>query len=619
LTKQSLTNGQNNTDRKLMALSMQQVTTKVDALRALNGERDQRNLDVLAVRKGKIAEVYPDFFPDGIDANVVANFIDIVARDLSEVMAPLPAVNCSAANQVNDRARKFADTRTRIASNYFQHSDLSVQMYSGADWYITYGFVPFIIELDEESKLPRIRIENPVGAYPEFDRYGRCTAYAKRYTMSLGELVSQFPEYESQLLGQRAYNQDMSAQVELIRYYDKDQSILYVPTRENLTLSVAANPVGKMMAVVARKPSIDGELRGQFDDILGIQLLRNRFALLAMEAAEKSVQAPIVLPSDVQELQLGGDAVIRTNNPAGVRRVELSIPQGAFTESQLLNSELRVGARYPEGRTGNINASVVTGQGVQALMGAFDTQVKSAQAIFASALRDVINICFEVDEKIFPAEKTIRGVDSGSPYEVTYKPSKDIKSDYSADVRYGMLAGLNPAQGLIFMLQALGGGLISKDMAMRELPFTVNVTQELEKIEVENMRDALLGSLTAMTQAIPQMAATGGDPSELVNKIAAVIKARQKGIALEDAIEATFAPQQPVPPAGEAPVVEQTSPAPAAPPAGGALPPEMGGGMPPMGGAAPAQGAPPSIQSLLSSLSGATGQGNASVRTTTRR
>jgi hypothetical protein len=60
-----------------------------------------------------------------------------------------------------------------------------------------------------------------------------------------------------------------------------------------------------------------------------------------------------------------------------------------------------------------------------------------------------------------------------------------------------MLAGLNPAQGLIFMLQALGGKLISRDMAMRELPFTVNVTQELEKIEIEDMRAALLGSLTA--------------------------------------------------------------------------------------------------------------------------
>ena len=590
---------------------MEQVAARVVSLRYRNSERDARNLDVLAVRKGQISQVYPDFFPDGVDANVVANFIDVVARDLSEVMAPLPAVNCSAANSVSDRARSFADKRTRIASNYFSHSDLSVQMYSGADWYITYGFVPFIIELDEDAKLPRIRIENPIGSYPEFDRYGRCVAFAKKYLMTLGELVTQFPEFERQLLGGQGYKQDLNNEVELIRYYDKDQSIIYLPTKQDLVLSKVKNPLGKMMVIVARKPSVDGELRGQFDDVLGIQLLRNRFALLAMEAAEKSVQAPIVLPQDVQELQLGGDAVIRTANPAGVRRVELTLPQGAFTEQTLLNQELRVGTRYPESRTGNIDASIVTGQGVQALMGAFDTQVKSAQAIFAAALRDVISLCFEVDEMIYPEEKTIRGVDSGSPYEITYKPTKDIKEDYSADVRYGMLAGLNPAQGLIFMLQALGGKLISRDMAMRELPFTVNVTQELEKIEIEDMRAALLGSLTAYTQAIPQMATQGQDASEVVRKIAAVIKARQKGQALEDAIEATFAPQQQVPPAGAPQMVEQTSPAPEGVPAGGAIAPE---------GAeiAPPEQAPPDIMSILSSLSGA-GEANASVRTVARR
>ena len=591
---------------------MEQVAARVEALRYRNSERDARNLDVLAVRKGKISEVYPDFFPDGVDANVVANFIDVVARDLSEVMAPLPAVNCSAANQISDRARSFADKRTRIASNYFQNSDLSVQMYSGADWYITYGFLPFIIELDEESRLPRIRLENPIGAYPEFDRYGRCTAFAKRYLLTLGELVTQFPEHERELLGIEGFKQDLNSQLEMIRYYDKEQSLIYIPSRENLVLSRANNPIGKMMVIVARKPSVDGELRGQFDDVLGIQLLRNRFALLAMEAAEKSVQAPIVLPQDVQELQLGGDAVIRTSNPAGVRRVELTLPQGAFTEQTLLNQELRVGSRYPESRTGNISASVVTGQGVQALMGAFDTQVKSAQAIFAAALRDVIKMCFEVDEMLYPEEKTIRGVDSGSPYEVVYKPGKDIKGDYSADVRYGMLAGLNPAQGLIFMLQALGGKLISKDMAMRELPFTVNVTQEIEKIEIEDMRSALLGSLTAYTQAIPQMATQGQDATEVVRKIAAVIKARQKGQALEDAIEATFAPQQQVPPAGSpTQMVEQTSPAPSGPPAGGSPSPEGAGMAPP---AAP----PQDIQSILSSLS-SSGAASASARTVQRQ
>ena len=431
--------------------------------------------------------------------------------------------------------------------------------------------------------------------------------------LTLGELVSLFPEYEYQLLGKLRYEQDLNAQIEMIRYYDKDQSVIYLPTKDNLVLSEAKNPLGKMMVVVARKPSVDGEMRGQFDDILGIQLLRNRFALLAMEAAEKSVQAPIVVPADVNELQLGGDAIIRTATPGGVRRVELTLPQGAFTEQTLLNQELRVGARYPEGRTGNIDASIVTGQGVQALMGAFDTQVKSAQAIFASALRDVIQICFEIDERLFPAEKTIRGVDAGSPYEITYNPVKDIKGDYSADVRYGMLAGLNPAQGLIFMLQALGGKLISKDMAMRELPFSVNVTQELEKIEVESMRQALLGSLTAYTQAIPAMATQGQDASAIVKQIAEVIKMRQRGMALEDAIQEVFTPEpvpaEQVPPVGAAPsMVEQTSPAPSGVLTGGALPPEVTEGGQPA----------PDIMSILSSLTSG-GEANASVRTIARR
>ena len=583
-------------------LSIEQISARVENLRQRAAERDSRQQDVLAVRKGQIATVYPDFFPEGVDANVVANFIDIVAKDLSEVMAPLPSVNCSAANQANDRARRFADTRTRIATNYFAHSDLQVQMYTGADVYITFGFVPFIIELDEEAGLPRIRIENPVGAYPEFDRYGRCIAFAKRYYMGVGEVASQFPEYANILLGKEMYKSDMTAQIEIVRYYDSEQSVLYVPERNNLLLSHAKNPLGKMMVVVAKRPSIDNEMRGQFDDVLGIQLLRNRFALLAMEAAEKSVQAPIVLPSDVNELEMGGDAVIRTANPAGVRRVDLNIPPGAFTEQALLQQELRTGTRYPEGRTGNIDASIITGQGVQALMGGFDTQVKSAQAIFASALRDVISVCFEVDEKFFDYEKTIRGVDAGSPYQITYKPSKDIKKDYSADVRYGMLAGLNPAQGLIFMLQALGGGLISTDLAMRELPFGINVTQEQEKIEIENMRKSLVQSLQAYTQAIPQMAMQGGDPSMIIKKIADVIKSRQKGVTIEDAVEEVFAPEE-LPPAGPAEqMVEQTSPAPAGAPAGGASP----------------EGAPPSLQTLLSNLT-LGGKASASARTATRR
>ena len=577
-------------------LTDKQIFARVASLKDRNRERDSRHQDVMLVRQGQISSVYPDFFPDGVQANVVANFVDIVARDLSEVMAPLPAVNCSVVSQVKDRARKAADNRTRIAANYLYNSDLQVQMYTGADWYVTFGFVPFIIELDTEAKLPRIRVESPVGAYPEFDRYGRCVAFAKRYSMPLAELVSQFPEYANVLLGRDGYDQNMNARFEIVRYYDQYQSIIYVPERHDLVISRAKNPIGKLMVVVARRPTVDGEMRGQFDDVLGIQLLRNRFALLAMEATEKAVQSPLVVPDDVNEFQFGGDGVIRTKNPAGVRRVELPVSGSLFNEQAVLQNELRTGTRYPESRTGNVDASIITGQGVQALMGGFDTQVKSAQAIFASALKTVISICFEIDEKIFNETKSIRGIDAGSPYAIEYLPSKDIKGDYSADVRYGMLAGLNPAQGLIFMLQALGGKLISKDLAQRELPFGVNVTQEQEKIEVEEMRNALISSLNASAQAIPQLIANGGDPTTIVKKIAEVIRMRQKGTQIEDAINDVFAPE--LPPVGEAPMVEQPSPAPAAAPAGGA---------PPQG-----------LQSLLSSLTMG-GTANASARTVTQR
>jgi DNA-directed RNA polymerase beta' subunit len=82
-------------------------------------------------------------------------------------------------------------------------------MYQGADWYLTYGFVPVVIELDDEIKLPRIRLENPIGSYPDFDRYGRCIAFAKRYTLTLGELATQFPEYDNLILGSMGYKQDI--------------------------------------------------------------------------------------------------------------------------------------------------------------------------------------------------------------------------------------------------------------------------------------------------------------------------------------------------------------------------------------------------------------------------
>jgi hypothetical protein len=362
--------------------------------------------------------------------------------------------------------------------------------------------------------------------------------------------------------------------IEMIRYTDADVTVLYLPTRNNLILNAASNPLGKMNVFVARRPSLDNETRGQFDDVLYVQLARARFANLAMEAAEKSIQAPLVVPSDVVDMPMGPDAIIRTASPAGVGRVRLDVPAAAFQEQAALQSELRLGARYPEGRTGTIDASIITGQGVQALLGAFDSQIKAGQTILSEVFEDVIRTCFEMDELLFDKEKSVKGIAQGTPYELKYKPSKDIKGDTSIEVRYGLMAGLDPSRALIFSLQALGASLVSKDFIRRELPWNVNVSMEDQQIEIEKMRENLSAAITATAQAIPAMAAQGQNPTALIQKIADVIERRRKGETIEAAALAVFETEQPpqaemTPPGTQGPVEQSPSPVTPGQPSGG--------------------------------------------------
>ena len=244
-------------------------------------------------------------------------------------------------------------------------------------------------------------------------------------------------------------------------------------------------------------------------------------------------------------------------------------------------------------------------------MGGFDTQVKTAQAVFAEAFRHVMRICFTMDEKMFgDIEKEVRGVNAGAPYEINYVPSKDIQGDYWCDVTYGLMAGLDPNRALVFGLQARGDKLISRDFLRRQMPWEMNVTMEEEKVEVEELRDALIQAVAGYAQALPAMVAQGQDPSKILSSMAMIINGRQAGQAIEDTISAAFAPE-PVSP--EVAAAGEAQGAPGQVPSGG--PSGAPGQLPPgleasgrMQGVAPGQegmapGGRPSLQTLLAGIS----------------
>ena len=587
-----------------MPLSLDEIKDNYDRYRQMYSDRDTRMEQVLLVRKGRMRDVFPDLFPDGPFENpIVANMVDISARDLSEVIAPLPAFNCNSPSMVSEKERKKADKREEIVNGIIDFSDMQTQMFSAADRYVTYGFVPAQVEVDLERNMPRIRFLDSYGCYPIIDRFGKVHGMYQRIKKSLAELMSAYPEYAHLL-----YDKDSTASMmEIVRYHDKDQDIIFVPSKNNIVIDRAPNPIGECLIRVVQRPSLDGQARGQFDDVLAIQVAKARYALLSLEAATKAVQAPLVAPQDVNELAFGPDAVIRTDRPGDVRRLPIEIPAGAFAQQQVLEGELRLGSRYPESRTGNIDASIVTGRGVQALMGGFDTQIKTAHAMFARAFVELLSVALKIDEKVFGTmEKELRGTRNGVPYAIKYKPSRDIDGDYTVDVQYGLMAGLDPNRALVFGLQARGDKLISRDFLRRQMPFSFNATQEEEKVDTEDLRDAMKQAIASYAQAIPALASQGQDPSDILYKLSTVINERQKGASIERAVSDAFQPQNP-PPGAMTP--EVVSPDMIGQP--GAVPP--GEGELPMGmsatgrmqGVAPGQIAPggrPDVQSLLASL-----------------
>jgi len=572
---------------------MRELVHAYEQLKARNAERDKRMREVALVRAGNADQVFKGLFPEGTWSRpIVANLIDVVARDVAEQAGVLPTITAAGDSSLDDSQRTKADKRTKIANYYVAASKLGTELLRGADQLGTYGFCAFRVEPNFKDKRPHIHVENSMGAYYDIDRFGEVIVYCRSYFRKAGDLAAKFPEVADKILKTSAFGQSANENelLEVVRWMDKTKSVMFIPERGGVVLAETPNKIGRVPIAVAQRPSLDGEVRGSFDDVLPVYAAKARLALLTMEAVQKSVEAPLALPTDVTQLAVGPDSVIRSNSPEKIRRVNLDVPQFAFAENNVLGDELKLGTRFPQARAGQAEGSIVTGQGVKALMAGFDSQIKVIQSILGEAIGEAISLAFATDEAYFKdVSREVSATANGVPYKLKYKPSIDINGNYGVTVEYGLMAGLDPNRALVWGLQARGDKLISRGMLRRNLPISLNAGEEERAIDIEEMRDSLKASISSLAAAIPQMVSQGQDPMSLVEKMATVIDERKKGTPLEDAVAKAFKPE-PAPQAPQAPEMAQPE-----------APMGMGGEMPQM-----PQGRP-AMQELLAGL---TGSGN---------
>lgn len=530
------------------AVDLGPIPARVDALRARDAFRDARVAEVQAVRRGDFKAVAPDLFSDEFERPIVANMIDTAARDFAAMLAPVPSINCSASSMLNESAKKFADKRTKIARNYLEVSEFELQMNDkGADSYNSFGQIVGCTEPDFEDNTPRISIESSIGAYSVNDRKGRTVEFARVFYQDWFTLCAQYPRVKA--LEKDYPMMIQGGKVEVVKYCSDKRIVTYLPKMGDHVLEDMANPLGKCYYQVGRRPSFEDTTRGAYDDVVWVQLARHRIQMLLMEGVDKAVRAPLVVPMDVDDLALGPDSVIHTNaGAAAVGRARLDMPAQAFAAVDQLKQEQQLGSMSSEARSGQTDASVITGRGLQALAAGFDTQIAVGQTVIKAWMKRLLALAFEMDEKLFGGmTKEIRGNDAGVPYAVKYNPRKDIDGDHSVDISYGFAAGLDPNRALVFLLQADGAGLVSKDYVRRSLPVDLNASEEEKKIAIEQSRAGLVMAMSALAQSIPQLAAAGQDVLPIIQQQAKFVSLLSKGKSVEDAAEEALRPPEPPP------------------------------------------------------------------------
>ena len=594
------------------------VHARVEAMQSACSARDQEIALVRMVRRGKIHELFPQHFADDMPRSMVANTIDNAARDTAELISPLPALACASGNMNTSVDAARAGKKNKIGSYYWEKSRLQRLNLDFSDAVLSYGFGAYLVEPDFEHNCPRIRWESSFGSYYYKDRFNQLRWYAKVTQVDVLTLCAMYPDkrpfikYDS-----RGHERANNTLVKLVTYMDDKETIVYLPECGFHVLARVANLVGRVCVVIAERPDQEGRPRGQYDDSVFPQLGKAIMAMYGINAADKAINAPIAIPDDVTEMSYGPDATIRTQNPQGVQRVRLDVPDDVFMVGEQMDRAIKEGSRYPETRTGGVSGNIITGRGVEALAGTLMTQVKTMQTVIGAALEDVTSLCMEMDVAFWgDMPKKITGVLSGEPFELTYTPRKDLSDSYGVKVTYGFASGQTPAQAIVALLQLRADSQISRAYSMRQLPFDIDVEKEQRTIDVEELADAAKQGLAGLAQAFGPMIMQGQDPLPVLTGIAAVINHRRKGMPMADALIKAFTPPEPPP---EAP--EQV-PGPGEPGAPGAeeLPPGVrDNGLlegVPYGQAGAPPGGMPSVQGLLSSLRG---NGQAMMEASTMR
>jgi hypothetical protein len=329
--------------------------------------------------------------------------------------------------------------------------------------------------------------------------------------------------------------------------------------------------LGRVPVAFRKVDTYDDSIRGIFDQLQGPMVVRNKIMRFMVDYLESIAHSPIVAKGVENADETPGPTTIYRLDPdidnASMGRLAPASPAGTvwgmlnYTDQQESREAIE-----PSSRVGSIQQSQASGSFVYSTQGALTSFVTEMQDCM-SDLREQLNIiCNRIDEEWLNFSKPlVKAVGK----KKTYIPMTDIDGWYYHTVEFGATAGLDRVNGDTRVLNHLSARLIDRGTARDNIDYLDDDTSIQEKIDRENLGDALL-----------QRVAT--DPNTPLSTLVKTIIAMGQGGGMIDALEqvvpelvaAEQAAQQPT---GGPPTAPPGTPPPGAAPAGvgGALPSQV--------------------------------------------
>jgi hypothetical protein len=455
------------------------------------------------------------------------NVIQVGLEDTAAAASMIPTPRVYASDPADPESERQASQMELLGASYlkraggkllFQKSSLTGGAFGLACWQVVNDG-----EKGKTGSVPQWR--DPAGCYPEPDVNEIGVASRMFHTRDV--YLSQLdPHYARQFLEHcNAEKYDATwfddHSVKMLEYSDANRVTIglaydssksprdngYMPYMDGQSATWVSvivddypNKAGMCRGIYGQWPSLDGEPRGQFDQVVPVLHSHMRLVAMALEHAAQSVYNELVVVDPIGEVPQGPDAVIELGAQGKAFRLPpATVAFSFFEETNRLLDAVHVGARWPRNRTGEVSQSQASGKFVETSLGVQNAVIGTHHTVLERMTNHAVNVCLALDKAEGPRRK-MAGVLRNQQFASTFD-RKHIDLAAEVCVEYGLGYGRDVSQSAVIALQLVGGKMISVETAQENYPGITDVARERSRLLAEEIQLQMKGELWMAVQA----------------------------------------------------------------------------------------------------------------------